>query len=57
MNEHAAASSRRTNRADQLQGDADRMWGVFMTTPSQFAAMAFRTTMPKGKLPDDAAEG
>lgn len=56
MNEHAAASSRRTNRADQLAGDSDRMWTIHMTTPTTLAAMGFRVAMPTGALPDSAGK-
>jgi hypothetical protein len=44
----SAASTRRTDRADQLAGDSDRMWTVAMTTPTQFAALAHRTVAEAG---------
>ena len=55
----AASHDRRASRADQLAGDADRMWTVAMTTPTQFAAQAYQTaseagsgrTRPESNLP------
>jgi len=44
----ASASVRRTDRADQLGGDAAAMWSVAMTTPTQFAALAQRTIAEAG---------
>ena len=44
----AAATQRRTDAADQLSADSQRMWTIAMTTPTQFAALAHRTTAETG---------
>lgn len=49
--EVAAGSARRMARADQLQGDADRMWTVAMTTPTVMAGMGFRVAQQSGGWP------
>lgn len=41
--EFGAAAARRVNAADQLSNDAQRMWTINMTTPSNMAALALRT--------------
>ena len=47
--EVAACSARRLARADQLQGDADRMWSIFMTTPNVMTGIGYRTLQqPEG---------
>jgi hypothetical protein len=55
--ETAAASGRRIARADQLQGDADRMWTVHMTTPTVMAGMGFRTAQQSAGWPADSGTG
>lgn len=55
--ETAACSGRRIVRADQLQGDADRMWAVHMTTPTTMAAMAFRVAQQSGGWPANTGTG
>lgn len=47
-NEFGAAAARRTNRADQLAGDADRLWSTHMTTPTFMAAQAQRMVTESG---------
>lgn len=47
-NEFGASASRRTQRADQLAGDSDRMWSIAMTTPTQNNALALRTATESG---------
>ena len=44
----AAATQRRTDSADQLASDSQRMWTIGMTTPTQFAALAQRITTEAG---------
>ena len=41
--EASACSSRRITRADQLQGDADRMWSIYMTSPNVMTGIGYRT--------------
>ena len=55
--ETAAASGRRLVRADQLQGDADRMWAVHMTTPTVMAGMGFRVAQQSGGWPAASGTG
>lgn len=55
--EGAAASSRRTNRADQLAGDSAAMWSVALTTPTVFAGMGFRVAQQSGGYPADTGTG
>lgn len=49
--EVAACSGRRLARADQLQGDADRMWTIFMTTPNVLTGVGYRTLQQSGGYP------
>lgn len=44
----AASADRRTSRADQISGDTQAMWSIAMTTPTQNAAMAYRTATESG---------
>lgn len=55
--EIAACSGRRIVRADQLQGDADRMWAVHMTTPTVMAGMGFRVAQQSAGYPADSGTG
>jgi hypothetical protein len=55
--EAAACSGRRLARADQLQGDSDRMWAVHMTTPTVFAGMGFRVAQQSGGYPANSGTG
>jgi hypothetical protein len=55
--EAAAASGRRIARADQLQGDADRMWSVHMTTPTVMAGMGFRVAQQSAGYPANTGTG
>ena len=55
--ETAAASGRRISRADQLQGDADRMWSVHMTTPTVMAGMGFRVAQQSAGFPANSGTG
>ena len=55
--ETAAASGRRIARADQLQGDADRMWAVHMTTPTVYAGMGFRVAQQSAGWPANTGTG
>ena len=55
--EVAAASGRRISRADQLQGDADRMWDVHMTTPTVMAGLGFRVAQQSGGYPAKSGTG
>jgi hypothetical protein len=55
--ETAACSGRRIARADQLQGDADRMWAVHMTTPTVFAGMGFRVAQQSQGWPASGGTG
>ena len=43
ITEASACSARRVVRADQLQGDSDRMWTIFMTTPNVLTGVGYRT--------------
>ena len=52
--EASAASNRRIARADQLQGDADRMWGIAMTTPNVMSAVGYRTLQQDTGYPTPA---
>lgn len=55
--EAAACSARRLARADQLQGDSDRMWGIFMTTPNVLTGVGYRTLQQSGGYPSDSGTG
>lgn len=52
--EASAASNRRIARADQLQGDSDRMWSVYMTTPSVLTGVGYRTLQQDTGYPTPA---
>jgi len=41
--ETAACAGRRIARADQLQGDSDRMWAIYMTSPNPLTAAGYRS--------------
>jgi hypothetical protein len=56
-NEAAAASSRRTNRADQLAGDSSAMWSVYLTSPNAMTGIGFRTLQQSGGYPADTGTG
>jgi hypothetical protein len=47
-NEFGAGAANRMRRSDQLSGDSQAMWSIAMTTPTQFAALAYRTTVEAG---------
>lgn len=47
-NEFGAGAARRSNGADQLASDSQRMWSIAMTTPTQNAALALRTATESG---------
>ena len=47
-NEATAASSRRTNRFDQLGADSASMWSVALTSPTVSSAMGYRTAIESG---------
>lgn len=49
--ELSASSSRRIVRADQLQGDADRMWAVYMTSPNAMTGIGYRTLQQSAGYP------
>lgn len=53
----AAATSRRTIRADQLSADSGAMWGIHMTTPTIYAGMGFRTAQQSAGYPADSGTG
>lgn len=55
--EVAAASTRRTIRADQLAGDANAMWAVALTTPTVMAGMGFRVAQQSAGYPAQAGTG
>ena len=55
--ETAACSGRRIARADQLQGDSDRMWAVHMTTPTILAGMGFRVAQQSAGWPANSGTG
>jgi hypothetical protein len=44
----AASAQRRTDSADQLAADSQRMWSIAMTTPTVNAALGFRTATESG---------
>ena len=46
--EFGASAARRTQRADQLAGDSDRMWTIAMTSPTTFSAHAMRMVTESG---------
>lgn len=46
--EFGASAARRTHRADQTAADASAMWSIAMTTPTQTAALAYRTATEAG---------
>ena len=52
--ETAACSGRRIVRADQLQGDSDRMWAIFMTTPNILTGMGLRVSQQDSGYPTPA---
>ena len=52
--EASAASNRRIVRADQLQGDSDRMWSVYMTTPNALTGIGYRTLQQDTGYPTPA---
>ena len=52
--ETAACSGRRLARADQLQGDSDRMWSIFMTTPNVLTGVGYRTLQQDTGYPTPA---
>lgn len=47
-NEFGASAARRATRADQLAGDADRMWTIAMTSPTTMAALGMQIAMESG---------
>ena len=47
-NGFAAAATRRTDRADQLSGDSQAMWGIAMTTPTVLAGLGYRAATESG---------
>jgi hypothetical protein len=47
-NEFGASAARRTQRADQLAGDSDRMWSIAATTPTNLAAHGMRIAAESG---------
>lgn len=52
--EASACSNRRIARADQLQGDSDRMWAVYMTTPNVLTGVGYRTLQQDTGYPTPA---
>lgn len=44
----AAAAARRTDSADQLSGDSQRMWAIAMTTPTVMAAQGIQMVKESG---------
>lgn len=46
--EFSASAARRTQRADQLSGDAQAMWSIAMTSPTVSSAMGLRTAQESG---------
>ena len=44
----AASAQRRTDAADQLASDSQRMWSIAMTSPTVSSAMGFRTATESG---------
>ena len=44
----AAATQRRTDRADQIAGDSQAMWSIAMTTPTFTNAQAMRVANEAG---------
>jgi hypothetical protein len=55
--EVAACQARRITRADQLQGDSDRMWTIFMTTPNVLTGVGYRTLQQSAGYPADKGTG
>lgn len=47
-NAAAAGSARRTDSADQLAGDSQRMWSIAMTTPTVMAAKGMQIASESG---------
>lgn len=47
-NSAAAASNRRTDAADQLASDSQRMWSIAMTSPTVMAAHGMRVASEAG---------
>lgn len=54
--EATAASARRIARADQLQGDSDRMWSIYATTPNAMTGIGFQTLQKGGGYPDKSGQ-
>jgi len=44
----AAGANRRTDSADQLAGDSQRMWSIAMTSPTVMAAHGMRVASEAG---------
>jgi hypothetical protein len=44
----SAGSNRRTDAADQLASDSQRMWSIAMTTPTVMAGLGYRTATEAG---------
>lgn len=44
----AAGTQRRTDAADQLASDSQRMWSIAMTTPTAMAGLGYRTATESG---------
>ena len=44
----AASAQRRTDSADQLAGDSQRMWSIAMTSPTVMAAHGMRVASEAG---------
>lgn len=44
----AASAQRRTDAADQLAGDSQRMWSIAMTSPTVMAAHGMRVANESG---------
>lgn len=57
LSEATACSARRIARADQLQGDSDRMWSVFMTTPNVMTGVGYRTLQQSSGYPAASGTG
>ncbi len=55
--EVTACSARRLARADQLQGDSDRMWSVYMTTPNVLTGVGYRTLQQSAGYPAASGTG
>jgi hypothetical protein len=44
----SASAQRRTDSADQLASDSQRMWSIAMTTPTVLAGLGYRTATEAG---------